>query len=77
MILTYDPIVKTGSFEITFGNTTKVYRAMNSEDARKKFAKFLKYSGTPAQFKELCETIQLTPAVRQSGECVWVLKEYL
>ena len=44
MTLTYDPIIKNGSFQITFGDTTKVYRAMNSEDARKKFAKFLKTS---------------------------------
>lgn len=77
MTLTYDPVVKNGSFEITFGNTTKVYRAINSQEARIKFAKFLKYSGTSAQFKEDCITVQLTPAVRKSGECVWVLKEYL
>jgi len=77
MTLTYDPIVKNGSFQITFGDTAKVYRAINSEDARNKFAKFLKYDGTPAQFKKDCDTVQLTPAVRKSGECVWVLKEYL
>jgi len=77
MTLVYDPIIKTGSFQITYGNTTKVYRAMNSEIARNKFAKFLKYNGNPAQFKEVCDTIQLTPAVRQSGECVWVRSEFL
>ena len=76
-MLVFDPIVKTGSFQITFCNITKVYRAMNSHDARIKFAKFLKYIGTSAQFKEDCVTVQLTPAVRKSGECVWVLKEYL
>ena len=76
-MLVFDPIIKNGSFQITFGDITKVYRAINSADARCKFAKFLKYSGTPAQFKEDCVTVQLTPAVRKSGECVWVLKDYL